>query len=456
MVEWFAPFAARMEAVGMPPLIQAIFEHHYQLLLAGETGYINSDEAQSVDTLPNAEALSDHYATVGEDVLDQVVVLKLNGGLGTGMGLDGPKSLLPVKEGLSFLDIIVKQVQYIRAQSGARVPLVLMNSFNTQTQTLDDLAKHPDFVQDVPLDFVQHKAPKIWADSLLPVQWSADPAKEWCPPGHGDIYPTLISSGILQQLLDKGYQYIFVSNSDNLGAVLDPKLLGYFAEHRLPFMMEVADRTVMDRKGGHLARQPSGQLILRELAQCPPNEGALFQDIERYRYFNTNNLWIHLPTLARLLEERKGLLGLPLIRNRKPVDPTQADSPSVYQLETAMGSAIAVFQGAQAMRVPRSRFVPVKKNNDLLALWSDVYELTEDFHVRLNSLCKDGPPVIDLDPLYYQLIGDLYERFPEGAPSLLNCTSLQVRGDVQFGKDVRLQGDVHIVNLQDEPIIWQG
>ena len=456
MEERFMPFAARMEAVGMPSLIQAIFRHHYQLLSAGETGYIDSDEAQSVDRLPDAEQLSDHYAEAGRAVLDEVVILKLNGGLGTGMGMNGPKSLLPVKQGLSFLDITVKQVQHMRHQTGARVPLVLMNSFSTQAQTLDDLGKHRDFVQDVPLDFVQHKAPKIWADSLQPAQWPADPAKEWCPPGHGDIYPTLISSGILQQLLDQGYQYIFVSNSDNLGAVLDTKLLGYFAQHELPFMMEVADRTAMDRKGGHLARRPNGQLILRELAQCPPDEEPLFQDIDRYRYFNTNNLWIHLPTLDRVLKERQGILGLPLIRNRKPVDPTQADSPQVYQLETAMGSAIAVFQGAQAMRVPRSRFVPIKKNNDLLALWSDVYELTEDFHVRLNPQCKEGPPLIDLDPDYYKLIGDLYARFPEGAPSLLECRSLRVKGDVRFGKDAQLRGNVHVVNVQDEPLDWQA
>jgi len=456
MTEKFAAFAERMAAVDMPPLIQAIFRHHYQLLLDGETGYIFGEEAGAVNTLPDVDQLSDHYADVGVSVLDRTAVLKLNGGLGTSMGMSGPKSLLPVKEHLSFLDIIVKQVQHLRVQHDARLPLVLMNSFNTQAATLDDLAKHVDFAQDIPLDFLQHKAPKIWADSLQPARWPADPAKEWCPPGHGDIYPTLISSGILRQLLDNGYYYIFVSNSDNLGAVLDPKLLGYFAHHELPFMMEVADRTPMDRKGGHLARRPDGQLILRELAQCPPDEESQFQDIERYRYFNTNNLWIDLRALNIVLKQRGGILGLPLIRNRKPIDPTQADSPPVYQLETAMGSAIAVFEGAEAVRVPRSRFVPIKKNNDLLLLWSDVYELTDDYQIRLNPRIIHGPPLVDLDPQYYGLVGDLYQRFPDGAPSLLECRSLRVEGDVRFDKNARLIDDVHIVNPEQEQMYWQA
>src|SRR5690606_26731533 len=144
-------------------------------------------------------------------------------------------------------------------------------------------------------------------------------------------------------------------------------------EKQLPFLMEVADRTRADSKGGHLARRPDGQLILREIAQCPPDELEKFQDIDRYGYFNTNNLWLHLPTLRKILDERKGVLGLPLIRNEKPVDPTNLKSYRVYQLETAMGSAIAVFPGAQAVCVPRTRFLPIKKNNDLLVLWSDAY-----------------------------------------------------------------------------------
>ncbi len=107
---------------------------------------------------------------------------------------------------------------------------------------------------------------------MAPAYWPESPAKEWNPPGHGDLYAAISTSGTLDQLLEGGYEYAFVSNSDNLGAVLDTEILGYFAEERLPFLMEVAHRTRADRKGGHLAQLENGQLILRELAQCPPDE----------------------------------------------------------------------------------------------------------------------------------------------------------------------------------------
>lgn len=452
----FAAFEAKMEAAGMPPLVIHVFHYYYNLLLAGATGYITDDEVSPATALPDYEALDDRYAAAGIGVLDKVVVIKLNGGLGTSMGMDGPKSLVTVKDGLSFLDITVKQILRLRAEHDVRIPLVLMNSFNTRQATEDALAQLDEFEQEIPTGFLQHKVPKVWVKNQRPVDWPQNPEKEWCPPGHGDIYPALVTSGILDKLLDQGYEYAFVSNSDNLGAVLDPQILGYFAEERLPFLMEVANRTLADRKGGHLARRNDGQLILRESAQCPPDEQERFQDINHFRYFNTNNLWIHLPTLRTVLEERNGVLGLPLIRNEKPVDATRPDSPRVFQLETAMGSAIAVFEGAQAMRVPRSRFVPVKKNNDLLALQSDVYRLTPEHHLELNPKRTAGeprrPPLIELDDDFYGLIDDLQLRFPHGAPSLVECTSLRIEGDVQFGQNVTLVGDVHLRNTGAEPM----
>ena len=98
---------------------------------------------------------------------------------------------------------------------------------------------------------------------------------EWCPPGHGDLYAALEGSGTLDKLLADGIKYMFVSNSDNLGAVMDLTLLTHFAESDSPFMMECADRTVNDKKGGHLAvRNADSQLILREAAMCPVRCGC--------------------------------------------------------------------------------------------------------------------------------------------------------------------------------------
>jgi UTP--glucose-1-phosphate uridylyltransferase len=447
--ERFAPFEEKMSDAGLPPVAIRTFRHYYEKLLRGDTGYISGEDARPVSGLPTTEELG-QYQDAGEAALDQLVVIKLNGGLGTSMGMTGPKSLIEVKEGLNFLDIVVHQVLQLRAESGGRIPLVLMDSFNTQEESLAALAKHAEIKSDLPLDFVQHKEPKILSEDLSPVAWPDDPDKEWCPPGHGDIYPALISSGMLGKLLDAGYQYAFVSNIDNLGATVDVAILGYFAAEGFPFMMEVTRRTPADRKGGHLARTPDGRLLLREIAQCPPDETDAFQDIQRYRYFNTNNLWIHLPTLQQVLDEQDGVLDLPMIRNQKPVDPSQPETPKVYQLETAMGSAIAAFDGAQAIDVSRRRFRPVKTSDDLLVLWSDAYQLTDGYRIELVPE-RDDEPLVGLDDRYYKLFHDLKERFAHGAPSLRSCDRFEVEGNVYFGKDVVAKGAVHIVHKEDEP-----
>ncbi len=433
-------------AAGMAPLVIETFHAAYTRLLAGATGYISQAEALPVDALPDESQLTPAHARAGEDALNRTVVCKLNGGLGTGMGLDGPKSLLPVKAGLSFLDITVRQVLHLRQTYGARLPLLLMNSFATRDASLALLAEYPALAQSLPFDFLQNKVPKVRKADLAPAHWPADPEKEWCPPGHGDIYPTLETNGLLERLLDEGYETLFVSNADNLGALVDPAILGYFVREGLPFLMEVAQRTPADSKGGHLARRPDGALILRESAQCPPEEMAQFQEIERYRFFNTNNLWINLPALQRNLEAHAGILELPLIRNEKPIDPTLPDSERVYQLETAMGSAIGLFDGAQALCVGRNRFAPVKKNSDLLALWSDAYVLTPQYHIEPapERPATWGAPVVKLDDAYFGLIADLRSRFPHGAPSLLRARSLTVEGDVRFGRDVVVEGDVTV------------
>jgi UTP--glucose-1-phosphate uridylyltransferase len=442
--EKFAPFAARMQAEGLPDIVIRTFEHYYSQLAAGSEGLIPEADIEPVASLPDVEAFSvaeaSDLAEKGRQALSRAILLKLNGGLGTSMGLAQAKSLLEVKEGLTFLDILAQQARH------GGVPMVLMNSFSTREDSLAALAAYPELKGDIPLDFVQHKVPKVVQSDLSCAVWEADPDLAWCPPGHGDIYTALLTSGMLDQLLAAGYRYAFVSNSDNLGAVMDETLLGYFAAHDLPFMMEVADRTEADRKGGHLARRRDGQLILRESAQCPPRDEAAFQDITRHRYFNTNNLWVDLQALQRALAERDGILGLPMIRNSKTLDPRDRKSPPVYQLETAMGSAIEVFPGAGAVRVPKTRFAPIKKTNDLLDVRSDNYVLTDDFQVVANPERTLPRAYIDLDPAHYQFVDDLQERFPHGPPSLLRCERLEIRGDFRFGRDVVLEGKVKLEN----------
>jgi UTP--glucose-1-phosphate uridylyltransferase len=449
----FQAFEEKLRADGAPQILIRNFSRQIRRLKQGQTGRIPLATIDPVQELPSIESLERHRAS-GLKHLARAVLVKLNGGLGTGMGLEKAKSLIPVKDGLTFLDIIARQVLLLRKESGADLPLLLMNSYSTEQDSLEQLARHDALAQGqsgIPLSFLQHRIPKVLADDLQPAIWPQAPEKEWCPPGHGDIYTALITTGVLDTLINRQFEFAFVSNSDNLGATLDARILGYMADKRIPFLMEVTDRTEADKKGGHLAREKSGRLILRELAQCPKQEEEDFQDIRKHRFFNTNNLWLNLRALAEYMRRNKGVMELPLIVNRKTVDPRDSASPAVIQIETAMGAAICVFDGAGALRVPRSRFSPVKTTDDLLAVRSDAYALTPESHIVLDPRRNNGPPVIKLDSKHYKMIDAFDARFPSGAPSLIACTSLHVEGEVTFGKGVTVRGRVHVKGPQTIP-----
>ncbi|MDB5081537.1 MAG: ugp [Chloroflexi bacterium] len=441
----FAPFDRQMRDEGVEPIAIDTFKYYFSQLLEGNTGLLGENELVPLEGLPDIEKLEGYQAT-GREALARAVIIKLNGGLGTSMGLDKAKSLLTVKNGLSFLDIIARQVLNLRRDSGYKVPLIFMNSFNTHEDTLEALAAYPDLDSGTGLAFIQNKVPKVLQADFQPVQDAPTPDLAWCPPGHGDIYTSLQTSQMLDKLLDGGYEYAFVSNADNLGAIMDDKILGYFAASKLPFLMEVADRTQADSKGGHLARRKDGRLVLREVAQCPPEDLPAFGDITRYTYFNTNSIWLHLPSLRETLNRNNNVLKLPLIRNSKTLDPRNPESPRVYQMETAMGAAIEIFEGAGALRVPRTRFAPVKLTSDLLVLWSDAYLLTPESKIVINPENRYYLPIVQLDSRYYKFIQDLQKRFPEGAPSLTNCEKFQVEGDVLFGRDIVAREQVKLSN----------
>jgi UTP--glucose-1-phosphate uridylyltransferase len=416
----------KMRRAGVAEVAREVFRDLYRQLLAGDAGVMPGEQLEPVRDVRELCALGSDSS---DAPVDRAAIVKLNGGLGTSMGLSRAKSLIEVKPGHSFLDLIARQVLALRRRHGARLPLVLMNSFSTREDTQRALERYADLPADVPLDFLQNKEPKLRADDLAPVEWPAEPRLEWCPPGHGDLYAALAGSGMLDALLENGYEYAFVSNVDNLGAVLEPRILALMADEALPFVMEVVEGTESDRKGGHIARR-DGRLVLRETAQAPEGD-ASFTDFRRWRYYNTNNLWLHLPTLA----ERGGVPTLPLIVNRKTVDPSDPGSPEVLQLETAMGSAIGAIDGAQVVRVPRTRFAPVKTTNDLLVVRSDAYRLRADDALLepVSARVAAQPPVVDLDPRFYRKLADFEARFPAGPPSLALAERFVVHGDVTFG-----------------------
>lgn len=426
-----------MTEAGVDPLAIDVFAHYFRLLERGETGMIPESTIDPLDMPALADAEVD--PALGREALAGTAVIKLNGGLGTSMGMERAKSLLCVRRGLSFLDIIARQILHLRAEHGVRLPLIFMNSFRTSADTLAALARYEDLpVEGIPLEFLQNKEPKLRESDLTPVTWPKDPSLEWCPPGHGDIYTAMTCSGLLEDLIEAGYQRVFISNSDNLGAVPTPELAGWFAASGSPFAIEAVRRTASDRKGGHFARRRSdGRIVLRETAQTLAEDKGALADLDRHRFTSTNNIWIDLAALKAELDSRDGVLGLPLIRNVKTVDPSDSSTPSVIQVESAMGAAIEIFAGAATLEVGRDRFVPVKTTNDLLVLRSDVYDIGADF---VLDQVAEQVPFIELDGVY-KLVGEFDKRFKQGAPSLRKATALRVVGDWDFGADVSVVGE---------------
>ncbi len=428
----------KMTAAGVDPVAIDVFAHYYRLIEHGETGMIPESSISPVQmpSLADAEVSdSDAAAAIGT-----TAVIKLNGGLGTSMGMDRAKSLLCVRRGLSFLDIIARQVLHLREEYAAPLPVIFMNSFRTSADTMAALARYTNLPADgLPLEFLQNKEPKLTADTLEPVSWPREPQLEWCPPGHGDLYTALRGTGLLDRLIEAGYTQVFVSNSDNLGAVPDARVAGWFATSGAPFAIEAVRRTPNDKKGGHFAlRKSDGRIVLRESAQTLPEDREALADLSRHEFCSTNNLWFNLAAMKKELDRRDGILGLPLIRNVKNVDPADPTTPKVIQMETAMGAAIEIFEGAQTIEVGRDRFVPVKTTNELLLLRSDVYDLGKD---SVLQLVPDAAPYVELDS-HYTLVHDFDTRFPAGAPSLRKARSFAVRGDWTFGSDVSVIGEV--------------
>ena len=430
-----------MQRAGVDETAILTFAHYYAQLEEGATGMIVEADIEPVEphSLDNV-AVSEHDAA---HAIRTTAVIKLNGGLGTSMGMDHAKSLLCVRNGLTFLDIAVRQVLHLRSIYHARLPLIFMNSFRTSRDTLDAIARYETLgTPGLPLEFLQNKEPRLLADQLVPVSWPADPELEWCPPGHGDIYTSLHGTGLLDLLIEQGYERVFVSNSDNLGAVPEPRIAGWFAHSGAPFAIEAVRRTPSDRKGGHFTRRRcDGRIVLRESAQIQASDAADANNIHKHRFMSTNNLWIDLEALRDTLGARGGILGLPMIRNEKTVDPADPATPKVIQIETAMGAAIEVFDGAELIEVGRDRFVPVKTTNDLLVLRSDVYELNDEY--VLNQVPEDVP-FVDLDGDHYKVVNDFEKRFPDGVPSMEKADSLRITGDVTFGPDIQVVGHASV------------
>eukprot|EP00127_Corallochytrium_limacisporum_P003795 Clim_evm9s153 gene=Clim_evmTU9s153 len=397
-----------------------------------------------------AEGMVEHYDTLNEvdksklkSYLNRLVVLKLNGGLGTTMGCKGPKSVIEVKNDQTFLDLAIQQIEKLNEVFDVDVPLVLMNSFNTHEDTTKILQQYEGRRITIKT-FNQSRFPRILRESLTPAPQNWNNSQEWYPPGHGDVYASLQRSGLLEELVEQGKDWLFMSNIDNLGATVDTKILQYVVESGLEYLMEVTDKTMADVKGGTLVEY-EGKVKLLEIAQVPKEHVADFKSIKKFKIFNTNNVWFHLPALKRELADDE--LALDVIINNKTLD----DGTNIIQLETACGAAIQYFHKAKGMNVPRSRFLPVKSCSDLLLIKSDLYDMTDGCLTMTSKRPLPQVPLVKLGAQYFKKVNDFLNRF-ESMPKIIELDHLTVTGNVSFGNDVTLKGTVIIVASHGERI----
>ena len=372
----------------------------------------------------------------------RLVVGKLNGGLGTSMGCSGPKSLINVKEGKTFLDLIVEQVNILNDKWGGDIPLLLMNSFYTHEET-------SEFVDSCSLPiitFKQNMFPRLKAESFMPMNPDEWGENAWYPPGHGDFYNCIQQQGILGQLIENGKDILFISNADNLGAVADSKILNYMIEKKIPFLIEVTPKTPSDVKGGTLYEQ-KGKLKLLEIAQVPKEHIEEFCSQEKFSVFNTNNIWMNLGVLEERLKE--GPLDLNVIVNRKTIE-----GQSVVQLETAIGSAIDCIDNEVGLCVSRDRFMPVKKTEDLLLVQSNLFNLEEGRLVRNRKRKNPHLPEIKFGQPLDQL--DAFNKCFAALPDLLDLESLDASGQISFEGVVTLKGRVELKGINKPILIENG
>ncbi|OGG95436.1 MAG: hypothetical protein A2527_04835 [Candidatus Lambdaproteobacteria bacterium RIFOXYD2_FULL_50_16] len=379
------------------------------------------------------------------DLLSKLAVCRLNGGLGTSMGCVGPKSGIEVRGGETFMDLIVTQIRRLNEVYGSAVPLVLMNSFATDSDTKKMIRRYEDELEIY--CFTQNEFPRLRVDSNLPMLKVRHPGQYSYPPGHGDFYDSFTQSGILDQLLSAGKEYLFVGNADNLGASVDLKILAQMDKSGVPFIMEVTPKTRADVKGGTLVKTPDAHLQLLEIAQVPKDYVEEFKSVKKFKIFNTNNVWINLKAMKAKYDQ--GGMELEVIVNKKTVNHVP-----VIQLETAIGGGMKCFEGAKAVKVPRSRFLPVKKTDDLLLVQSNLFVLKDGVLVKNPERQFEGLPLIRLGA-YFQDLEAYAERFEE-IPDILELDLLTIVGDLRFGKNVTLRGNVILVCEQGSLTLPEG
>uniref|UniRef100_H3AA09 UTP--glucose-1-phosphate uridylyltransferase n=1 Tax=Latimeria chalumnae TaxID=7897 RepID=H3AA09_LATCH len=381
-------------------------------------------------------------------LLKKLVVLKLNEGLGNDLGCKGPKSLICVRNESTLLDLTVQQIENLNNLHRSDIPLVLMNSSDTQEATKKILQEYAHSTVHIHT-FNQSSYPWVNKESMHSKAegWSTSKkeTEKWCPPRHCDIYTSFCHSGLLQQFLSEGKKYVFISNGDNIGATIDLHILNYLLNHTIngkhcEFLVEVIDKIHADLKDRKLIQD---EKKLKD-TQVPKVHMEDFTVAPEFKFFNTSNLWISLEALQRV-HERETVQA-----------PSLGDSVAInqgkneIQLKKAIGMSIKSFDNAVGINVPHTRFLPINTTSDLLLVMSNLYCLEQGcLHLNEKREFKTVP-LVKLGT-FFSKVQDFLQRF-ESIPDLLELDHLTVSGDVTFGKDVILKGTVIIIANHGERI----
>ncbi|MCK6547211.1 UTP--glucose-1-phosphate uridylyltransferase [Myxococcota bacterium] len=306
------------------------------------------------------------YRRAGEEALKkgEVAVVVLNGGMATRFG-GVVKGVVEVFDGETFISLKAQDVARAHQTFGARIPLVLMNSFATHASTLEHVESKKRFglAADDLLWFQQSVSLRMNPDGSLFI--GDDGLPSYHAPGHGDFFSCIRRSGVLGKLRDRGVKTLLFSNVDNLGATIDPVILGYHLLIGADMSAEITEkrRTASgDWDKGGAPAYVDGRLQIVEGFRFPPS----FQQ-ESLPDFSTNNFLFRLAAIDREVELERHVV-------KKKVDGRPA-----LQLEsiTCEASGVTDARGQPSFalglfRVPREgatgRFFPVKEPQDLEAL----------------------------------------------------------------------------------------
>jgi len=401
--------------------------------------------------------------------LSQLIVIKLNGGRGLSLGLEHSKSRLVVSNDMTFMDIVVRQIEYLNDLYKVSIPLLLMNSFVTHEDSVKLTKKYEN--RNIKIyHFKQSRFPRMRKDTLNPCcsDGKAIHPQEWNPPGSGDVFRSLKRSGYLDKFMKEGKKFAFISNVENIGGIpgrVDFKLLNLMKHSENDFLLEVCERISTDHQGGILCHEsvlPSNEnenpnsakerdpkesrerLGLLELSQVPVDKQSLFS-AKKYKYWNTNSIWIRLDALDEKLKTHSLNLGIIL----KAV---QTGSHGIVQFESPAATSIQSFSKAKLIVVPRYRYWDIKSTAALFLLQSNLYNVDpHTCRVALNETRQfDTIPLVRFGDTFRKF-KDYIRRFKQ-IPDITELDHLTVSGDVFFGSGVVLKGTVIIVANHGERI----